>query len=474
MERVGLKRRISNYMYDRLADNDVSFTAEGIIILMNYKIYKNTCGFLTESQSWSKEKIKKYQLKKLHQLIKHSYENVPYYKELFDKNEIKIEDVNDFNDLQKIPFLTKEIVKKNIEELKSINYPKYSFSYLTTGGSTGTPLGFFDEKSISYVKELAYTKTVLDRIGYKYKDKFVVFKGAAIPSAKKGKFWKYSSLGRSLVFSSFYMNEKNLPRYIKKISEFKPQYIVGYPSAITLLGKYIKNNNIKKFQTFKGIICSAETLYKWQKDFLEEIFGCKVLDNYALSEQVVFAASCEKSDDLHVFPEYGFVELIDKNGRAIICEGEKGEIVATGFKNFIFPFIRYKTGDFGIYTNKKCECGRSYRIIKQVEGREQEFIVTTDGRQISMAAMNMHSNVFDNVKQFQFYQDKKGEVVFRIIKNNLYSEKDSRNIKQELYKKLGENIDLKLEFVDEIQKTFRGKHSYLIQKLDENNYNSNR
>ncbi len=467
MKKISIKRRISNYMYDRLADNDVSFTAEGIIILLNYNLYKNTYQFLKESQYWSKEKIRKYQLEKLHQLIKHSYENVPYYKKLFDTNGIEVDDIKDFKDLQKIPFLTKEIVKKNISDFKSKNYPEYAFSYLTTGGSTGTHLGFFDEKSISYVKELAYTKTVLDRVGYKYKDKFVIFKGAIIPSAAKGKFWKYSSFGRALVLSSFYMSEKNLPIYIKKILEFKPKYILGYPSAITILGKYIKNNKIEKIQNLKGIICGAETLYEWQKDFLEEIFGCRVLNNYALSEQVVFAASCEKSDDLHMFPEYGFVEWVDKNGKVIDREGEKGEIVATGFKNLIFPFIRYKTGDFAVYTKKKCECSRNCLILKQIEGREQEFIITSDGRRISMAAMNMHSNVFDNVKQFQFYQDEVGKVVFRVIKNSLYSESDSINIKRELYKKLGENVELKLEFVDEIKKTFRGKHKYLIQKLDE-------
>lgn len=469
MQRIGLKRRISNYMYDRLADKDVSFAAEGIIILMNYKLYKNKYNFLKESQYWSQEKIKKYQFNKLRQLIKHSYENVPYYKKLLNNNGIGYKDINNFEDFQKIPFLTKEIVRKNIKELKSMNYSKYSFSYLTTGGSSGFPLKFFDEKSISYVKELAYTKAVLDRIGYDYKDKLIIFKGATIPSAEKGKFWRYSNFGRSLVFSSFYMNENNLPKYIKKIEQFNPKYLLGYPSAITIFGKYIKKNNIKKIQNIKGIICGSETLYKWQKKFLEEIFGCKVLDIYAQSEQVAFAASCEENDKLHFFPDYGYIELIDKNGRVIYDNNIKGEIVGTGFKNFIFPFIRYRTGDFGEYSNEKCRCGRNYLIMKNIKGRKQEFIITNDDRYISMAAMNMHSDVFDNVEQFQFYQEKKGEVIFRIIKNDFYSDKDSQNIIHELQKKMGKNIVLKLEFVDELQKTFRGKHSYLIQKLDENN-----
>jgi phenylacetate-CoA ligase len=82
-----------------------------------------------------------------------------------------------------------------------------------------------------------------------------------------------------------------------------------------------------------------------------------------------------------------------------------------------------------------------------------------------MTALNMHSNIFDNVKQFQFYQDTKGILLLNIVGNYSYTNADTIYIKKELYKKLGNDIELLIKFVDDIPLTQSGKHRFLIQKL---------
>ena len=129
------------------------------------------------------------------------------------------------------------------------------------------------------------------------------------------------------------------------------------------------------------------------------------------------------------------------------------------------PFIRYKTQDLAVVSNEKCKCGRKYRLLQRIEGRLQELIVTKNDRLISMTQINMHSDVFDNVKQFQFYQDTKGELFFNIVKKDSYTDRDTQYIKEELYKKFGEDVDLIIKFVDEIPRTQSGKYRFLIQKL---------
>ena len=121
--------------------------------------------------------------------------------------------------------------------------------------------------------------------------------------------------------------------------------------------------------------------------------------------------------------------------------------------------------DLGVRSNKQCQCGRQYSLLEKIEGRLQEFIITKNNRLISMTAINMHSDVFDNVKQFQFYQDKKGEVVFNVVRKDTYSEKDTEYIKKELHKKLGEDTKLEIRFVSKIPRTKSGKYRFLIQKL---------
>lgn len=460
-----LWEHLKNYLYNKVL-NQISLNTELLILLLHYKLYRETYKFLKISQWWSKEQLEDYQLYQLNKLLCHVYENVPYYTKIFDNLCLKPKDIRTFKDLQKLPFLTRESVRNNINDLKARNYPEYKFGYTTTGGTNGIPLGLYEERSVSFIKELAYFQIAFDRINCTFKDKFVILRGAVIPSADKGKFWKYSLFGRCLFLSSYHLNQENLPKYIEKIRKFKPKFITTYPSTIAILAGFMKKNNLEPFPSLKAIICGAENLYDWQRDLLENFFQCRVFEGYGHSEQAVHAAACEKSNYFHVFPEYGIFELIDKNGKPVNKENETGEIVATGFKNYIFPFIRYKTGDFGVYTNQKCSCGRNYPILKKIEGRRlQEFIITKNNRPIPLTAMNMHSDVFDNVKQLQFYQDKKSEVILKIVKADSYTEKDTEYIKQELSKKLGNDIDIIIQSVDEIPRTTRGKYNFIIQKL---------
>lgn len=437
------------------------------MFLLNYNTYRKTYNFLKKSQWWSREKLEKYQLEQLNKLLNHAYENVPYYTKIFDKEGINPNDIRSFEDLQKIPFLTKDIVNENIKDLKAKNYPDYKFGYTTTGGTSGVQMAMYEEKGAAFAKEMAYIKISNSRVNCDFiRDRFVVLRGDIIPSADKGKFWAHSMFGKCLILSSYHMSHENLPRYIEEIRKFKPKYIWTYPSSITILARFMKINKFKPFPTLKVIICGSENLYDWQRTLLEDYFKCRIFEGYGHSEQAVIATSCEHSNYFHIFPEYGITELIDKNGKTVKKENEKGEIIGTGFKNYLFPFIRYKTGDFGVYTSEKCICGRNYPLLKKIEGRWlQEFIITKNNRLVSITALNMHSNVFDNVKQFQFYQDKKSEVILKIVKSDDYTEKDSEKLINEFNKKLGNDINLKIKFVDEIPRTPRGKYNFIVQKL---------
>lgn len=456
--------RIMKKILEKFQNNYFVYVA--VPLLLHYKKFRKTYKFLQKSQWWSQEELNEYQLNQLDKLLKHAYKNVPYYKKIFDDQNLKPSDIQDFKDLQKIPFLSKEIVRKNLNDLKANNYPKYKFEYISTGGSTGIPLGFYVEKNIWFAEELAYSKILLNRVNCDFKDRFVYLREFVISSADKGKLWKYSLFGRCLILSSYHLSEVNLSKYIEIIRSFKPKFIVAYPSSIIIIARYMKRNNIEPIKTVKAILVGAEKLYDWQRCLIEETFvGCRLLDYYGNAERAVLSSTCEKSCYHHIFPQYGIIELIDKNGKPVTEEDKPGEIVATGFNNFIFPFIRYKTGDVGVFTSRKCSCGLNYSMLKVIEGRLQEYIITKNNRPISMTALNMHSNVFDNVKQFQFYQEKKGQVVLNIVRYDNYTEKDTKYIKRELYKKIGDDINLSIQFVDEIPRTMRGKRRFLIQKL---------
>jgi phenylacetate-CoA ligase len=390
---------------------------------------------------------------------------------VFDERGLKPKDIQDFNDLQKLPFLTKELVRENLDDLKAKNFPNWKFEYVNTGGSmsgTAKPFGLFYEKGDSRAREWAFMKTQWDRVGYHFTDKCVVLRGYVDKSENPDKFGTYSLFGRWLILSSFLMSDKNLPDYIEKIRRFKPKYIQAFPSVITTIAEYMYDYDIKPFPSVRALLCGSENLYGNQRDFLRNVFQCRVYSWYGHAEQSVLAGECEVNSKYHIFPEYGIVELVDKSGKEIKRDNKLGEIVATGLNNYIMPFIRYKTMDLAEISNECCECGRNYRLISRIEGRIQEMIVTKDNRLISLPAfyaLALYSKDFHQIKKVQFIQEKEGKILIRIIKGRNYTKEDETDILNKIRKNLGDRLNAEIEYVDYISPTHVGKHMKLIQKL---------
>ena len=108
-------------------------------------VYRKNLRFLNESQWYSLEELRNYQFRQLKKLLLHANANVPYYRELFRKEKIDVEKFSKLEDIRKIPILTKEIIRENRDLLVS-KLHKDKLQYVTTSGSTGTPLGFYWEK----------------------------------------------------------------------------------------------------------------------------------------------------------------------------------------------------------------------------------------------------------------------------------------------------------------------------------------
>ena len=425
--------------------------------------YKKTYAFIKESEKWDAKKIHHYQWQQLGILLHHAYDHVPYYKELFQSQGLTPDDIHTLQDFQHIPFLTKELVQKNASKLKATNYPASAFEETNTGGSTGFLLRFPVEKGVWYAKHLAYITVLLERGGCHTMDSSVQLTGREKP-------WEHRLIPRTLLLSSYQMTEKNLPVYVSKIKHLKPVYIIGYPSAITVLATYMKNHDFL-LNGLRAVFCFGETLYDWQREYLESFFGCRIHGQYGLREQCVIAGTCEKSDMYHVFPDYGYVELVDRHGQPVTEAGKSGEIVGTGFHTNIFPFIRYKTGDLATYATRPCECERETLLFQSIEGRVQDFMVSKTKRLVPlMGVLQLIARSSPHMKEYQLYQDTVGELVLHVVKKEEYSDADTRQIKENLQNRLGDEFTFTFVFQESIPRTGRGKYPFLIQKLPLHTY----
>ena len=168
------------------------------------------------------------------------------------------------------------------------------------------------------------------------------------------------------------------------------------------------------------------------------------------------------------------VEFVDETGECVSF-GEPGEIVITGFSNHIMPLIRYRIGDSGTQTDRIGDCGRSWPLIKDIQGRLDDYLVLPSGRKISwLYLIRAIYDIFfrENVlaiSQYQIVQERKDKVVLSLVRGREFKPEILRQIKWALkleFSRLGEDLEIVTQIVDDIPRERTGKRRTLISKIN--------
>jgi len=426
---------------------------------LHNKHYREWVQFLRESESWSRQQIADYQLSEARRIIRYAYENTVAYRSLYDQAGVSPDSIRTLEELRKFPFVEKEMIRDALEDF---SVPMEGRTYVTTGGSSGIPFGMYRDPG-AFPKELASKAHQYYRVGWREGERQIVLRGQPIPSCDHVEFIPEFN---ELRCSSYHLTPEWMEIYCQKACEYEPEWLRCYPSSGYLLARFLKEAG-RPFPKLKGVLCASENFYDFQKDLIRKVFGGRVFSHYGHYELAALAGYCECEDTYHVLPQYGCVELIGSDGRPVTEPGGIGEIVATSFIMHATPLIRYRTRDLAVFKGWACgSCGRPYQIWERIEGRLQEFIVTRAGRYISMTAINFHDDVFDQIKQFQFYQEERGKVTLRYVPKSGLGDGVLENIRGRLLVKLGDDVALTFHAVDDITVTPRGKRRFLIQKLN--------
>lgn len=415
-----------------------------------------------ESQWKSFEWLKNQQEIQLKNLINFVYRNVPYYSKLFNRIDITPSDINTIEDLERIPILTKQIIKVNWQDFIPKNIDQIKYINGSTGGSTGAPLKY--RMSIEdYERGIALLYRGLGCGGYKLGDKIAVIAGSSlIPTTKSGAKRKIQDFFlKARHYSSFEMSEENLFKYFYDINNWKPDFFRGYASSLYFFARFIKDKNLKLNFQPKAIFTTAEKLFDKQRILIEEIFKAKIFDNYGLNDGGISAFECKEHCGLHVGTERAILEIIDNNKQII---NQEGKILATSLYNYALPFIRYDTGDLGIISASECSCGRKTPLVKKIIGRTTEFL-KLNNVVIGSPVLTVLMGKFD-IKQYQIIQNGPSSIICKIIRGKTFKIEDENFIKKSFCSHVGE-INIKLNYVDSILPTKAGKHKFIINNLEE-------
>lgn len=419
---------------------------------------------LEQSRNWSKQQVMDYQYVELKKTLAIAFAYIPHYQKKFSEFGISLSDFKSPEDLRRFPYTTKKEIKDNFQALINTTIPPWRHLVTTTGGSTAEPMRFLQLKGVTRSKERAFIYSGWKRIGYRPGARIVQLRGRSVGCPEKGIHWDVEPIQNMLEMDSNYLTPDRMDAYLRAIHRFQPEFMTGFPSSVYLLAKFIREEKLDP-PPLKGIMLASENLYPWQRAMLESLFDCPIVSHYGHSEMVILAMQAETTNDLLAFPEYGYMELISRDGRSISTTGTIGEIVGTSFHNPVMPFIRYRTQDYAEIGHGSID-GYPYPVLREVEGRLQEFIVTKDKRLISICTMGAaHFDKLDNVYETQYFQDRVGEIEFRVVPKNGYSSRDRDEIKRAIEEKTERAVTVAIVEVNEIFKPSSGKHLMLLQKL---------
>ena len=422
------------------------------------KVFWDTYHFLQESQWWSKEKLEEYQMRELEKLLNHAYENVPYYRRVFDERGLKPKDIQNLDDLKKLPYLDKDTIKKHKSEFLSKIHNKAHLEPAQTGGSTGSPLHFWYQRGFTNPRELAFAWRMWNWYGYYWGDKHLMIKRShEIPEKIR-----YNPLDKGLYLYNPSISMEKIKKYHELIEEFKPKVIQGYPSLIYVLAHFMLQNDIKIDWPFlKLVYCSSEKLFDFQRNEIHRAFKCKVYVQYGHNERLVFMSKCEVNNYYHIISEYGITEIISDNRLPLTKDGKMGEIVGTGFNNYAFPMIRYKTEDWAVISNKICECGRVFPLVKDIIGRSGDFILTSSKNLISATTIEFAIDYIKNFKDLQIVQKYIDMIEIQIVPDILYTKEEGEKFAEDVNTRIGKDMNISIVLMDKIDRPFNQKRRFI-------------
>lgn len=417
-----------------------------------------------EKQQWlPPDQIREYQNRHLRALVKHAYENVPFYHKSMQDRRLKPEDIISIDDLCKLPVITREDLKKYPKQFIATNFKTSQMIRGFTSGTTGSPLELYWDDQICLIKTVVDWRQKLTA-GISVGDRMAFFLGRQVVPLNHNKppFWRHNYVLNHLFCSSWHLSIENMPLYLDKLARFAPIAIEGYPSTISILARYILSQ--KTTFPLKVVFTSSETLLPSQREDIEKAFACRLFDFYGMAERVVFATECNRHDGKHLNMDFSITEVLAADGTPAPF-GQLGRIVATGFHNYAMPLIRYQTSDVTALRQAPCACGRGFMLMENITTKDEDIISTRSGRYISPSILNALTHHLTSIAEHQVVQEDVENVRLRIVKKSNYTTADHEFLMKGLKDIFGDEMIVGIEYVDSIPRTKAGKFRWVISKV---------
>lgn len=417
---------------------------------------------LLASQWWSAEQFAEYQRQRLQTLVAHSMRHVPYYRELYRQFNI---DPAGLTDIKQLPLLEKDTLRTELQRCVAECWPRRTLLEFHTSGSTGTPLTHLMNQE-DFRERMAFLERQRRWAGVHEGDRCATFGGALLvsPGQERAPLWRYNYIGRQLVLSSYHLSPQNLPHYVKRLTQFDPRIIEGYPSALYLIARWLEEQSMTWSGSLRAMLATGETLHDYQRTMIEKSFRTTVYNYYGSSESAPLITQCEHKQ-LHINPESGIFEFLRPDG-SDATPGEVAELVVTSFATRAMPLIRYRIRDAAILDETDvCACGRHMPRVKTIIGRLDDMVYTPDRGWVGRLSQAV--KVFPgSIREAQIVQDDINNITIKLVPDDKrFDESQLTPLIADLRSRLGDVVNLNITYVSSIPRGANNKFKYVVCNL---------
>jgi len=426
-----------------------------------------------EIETMPHDEIRQNQIEKLQSTLNRVYRNVAFYKNRFDEQKINIEDIKCIDDLTKLPFTTKDDLRKS--------YPYDMFAIPlkdvvrihSSLGRTGKPIAVgYSKNDIKHWSELV--ARVLFSAGVTEEDFVQIAFDYSMVTGAFGFHYGAEKLGASVIPSS---SNSDMKKQIVLMKDYKSSVLLSTPSYAMNLIATLKEMEIHPDKlNFKIGIFGAEP---WDEEIRQEIengLHIKAYNNYGVNDILGpgVAGECFYKSGLHINEDHFIVEIINPETLEPVSDGERGELVVTTITREGYPLIRYRTGDLSSFIKEECQCGRGFKKIDTVSSRTDDLIVVR-GVNIFPAQIQSILNKFDFysngfVLQIDYFEGIDLMTLEIAVSQKMFTDEIKKlevmkkNIEQQIKNSLDVSVEVKLVEPATLNETLKGDSFIVIDK----------
>jgi len=427
--------------------------------------FAEACRGYAERESWGRDRMDALVTDSLRTLLRRAHDEVPFYRDRIAAAGMRVEDIGRITaaELARLPLLDKQIVRENPELILTDRARRKPPRWFTTSGSTGTPIRVYCSPRSQQEANAVRAVRSFGWAGVSCRSPRSMIGGRLVVPASRRRppFWVWNPWERQVYLSAFHIAPDHVPHYVAILNRVRPVVMTGYASANYFLARMVQELGLHVHSP-KAIITSSEGVTPGMRLTLETVFRTRVYEEYGLSENCALATQCEHGR-LHVHPDFGCVELITGDG-GHAKPGEPGEIVATAFGNTDQLFIRYRTGDVGIWSPEPCPCGRSsLPVLRELVGRLEDTVVGPDGRE----TVRFHGLFLDmpGIAEGQVVQETLKDLIVNVVPTQSYSSHDAQTIASRVADLLGDGVRTRVCLLDSIPREASGKFRAVVSHV---------